>query len=207
MPKGVRKVKKIIKITEKERAFCHAMPGCGFVKITAARKAGFVGGASNVSSTVDRILKKPQVRKYLDEIIEKHLKKLDLDGEKVIRQLTLIGTTTIKDLFNQNPETGELTMKTIEEIGDRCACIKKIKIHTKKSDEDISPIITTDIQLEMIDPVKPLELIGREFGKFQDSINHRFPEGVPVKKEVDLSKLSDKEIKTMLALQEKAKHV
>jgi phage terminase small subunit len=125
----------------------------GGTSATAAAIAAGVPRAS-ASSMASKWLSKGNIRSTIKKIIDKHFLKLECRVADVAHELAKIGYSNIDDFVNWT-DSG-VTLKSKEEIGDRGAAIREIRIAKRTFKDDSEEVVTT---LRLHDKVKSLEIL------------------------------------------------
>ena len=197
-------------LTDLQLAFCYEYVATHFNALQAGKNAGYKGTDGVIATTVNRLLKKPNVSKKVSELTERYINQIDLRAADVIKELSILAFWRMWDFVEIDPETRKMRIRSQEEIGERSAAIKEITIKqldavTGEEATAESKVISTDIKLKMVDKVKPLETLAQHLGliktgREQDSGSGEFA----ITKKFDLSDMTDKELRTMLKLMAKA---
>jgi len=148
------------KLTAMQQVFCYeyiARHGNGQA---AAEAAGCPPKNARVQAY--KWLTIPYIQKEISRLAKVHYKKMDCKISEVIRELAIIGYARMDDFIKWN-ENGQVSMKSRDEMGEKTAAIKEIKITKRtvtlsKSDPD-SVVEETETTLKLHDKVKPLEIL------------------------------------------------
>ncbi len=149
----------IKKLTAMQKTFCYeylARHGNGQA---AAESAGCPPKNARIQAA--KWLTNTNIRSEIAKIAKSHYKKMDCKISEVIRELAIIGYARMDD-FVEWDENGTVLMKTREEIGEKTAAIKELKItrrttKSKSNPEDVTEEVETTLRLH--DKVKPLEVL------------------------------------------------
>lgn len=154
--------KKITREMSKER---HAIFCRVYVKTLnaseAARAAGYSEKGANVTGT--QLLAKPNIRKTINQMMQKREKRLELDGDLVLRELIDLAKSDITKCFDESgallpmeewPQEMRQSVAGVE-VKERINPVTgEVTGHTKK--------------LKLWDKPKSLELLGRHLKLFTD---------------------------------------
>lgn len=147
------------KLTAMQKVFCYeyiARHGNGQA---AAEAAGCP--PKNARITATKWLTNSNIQNEISRLAKIHYKKMDCKISEVIRELAIIGYARMDD-FVEWDENGHVSMKSRDEMGEKTAAIKEIKITkrtvTSKADPD-NVTEETETTLKLHDKVKPLEVL------------------------------------------------
>ena len=193
-------------LTERQIVFCYAYIANHFNITKAAKEAGYRGSDVNASSWGNKQIKKnPAVREKIFELTEKYISQIDLRAADVIKEISLLAFRRMGDYVNIDPITGIVSLKTQEEIGEKDAAISRLKMKQRcaLSGEECEPgkeysVIDSEFDIQFADKVKPLEILANILNRQKDLQNENNQD-----KKVDLSQMSDNEIKLLISLQNK----
>jgi len=135
------------------KAYMKSFPGCAY---NTARVNGC------------RLLADTNIKKRIDEIHEERLARLEIDHDKILRELAKIAFVDRRDFHNEDG-----TLKSIHDIDpDSVAAIKKMKSKTVVMlDKDGNEKgYTTVTEFEMEDKKGALELLGRNKKLWTDKL-------------------------------------
>jgi len=153
MPTGY-KIKKDQKV-----AFAYAYIANNFSAPKAFREA-VNNDVVNPSVQGCKLLKDPLVSELVTSLTLKHLAKLDIQQQHIIKELALLGFSDIGDFINCDGNS--MSIKNIDDIGEQRRAIKKLKIIPCGDGERI--------EIELHDKIRPLENLGKNVGMFRDTI-------------------------------------
>jgi phage terminase small subunit len=190
------------KLTGQELAYCYEHVANNGNGTEACRQAGYKGSDNTLGVASTRLLKKDKIQKKIAELRERFLKSTEMRAERVMHNLALLANQKASDFFREDPKTGTLEPKKLEEMQGKDACIKEltiipIMVDGKKVDQKV--------RLKLRDNIKPNEILAKHYKLISDNVDHRFPDGEFANtKEIDVSGMSTKELKEFRKLLEKA---
>lgn len=162
----------------------------------AAVRAGY--SARTASACATRLLKHVKVRAAILKITKTKTKEAGVDAAWLLRRLADEAEADVQDLFGKDGK-----IKSIEEWPEiwRKGLVAGMDVETlyegKGKDREA---VGTVAKVRLSDRVKRLELIGRHVNvqAFRDQLGHSGPDGGPIQVQaVDLTKLTDKELKAL----------
>lgn len=121
-----------------------------------------------------RLLNHPKVLSRLAEVIKARRRRMTVEEDMVIRGWAELETANVMDYFDM--ETTEdglqsyMVPKNIAEMPEgKQKNIKKLKVKTRRIDRDEGPpIIEQDVEIEMYDRQRTLEMIAKHLGMLVD---------------------------------------
>jgi phage terminase small subunit len=144
----------------------------------AAKKAGFKGGA-HVTAT--RLLKTAKVQTAMREVAALILYKPEIASiQEVAEFLTAVTRSNITDVCTFDENGFGFNKKSTEMPKEVSRLIKKIKCKSHSWTEDGLTETETTTDVELHDPIKAAELLGRYHGMFVDKKEVSGPDGGPV---------------------------
>ena len=197
-------------LTDKELLFCHLYISENFSGLAAGRKAGFTCKTSALGQYVHDLLKKPKVKAKIAELMESTFEESNIKAINILRELAIMAFSDMNDYVETDPKTRMIRMRSYEEQGLKTKAIKKIKIKqisaiTGDSVDDLDTTrepVTTEIEIQLWDKIKPLELLMK-YKKMIVDTDIGDKASVSPTKLADLSKLSDDELNKLIELHEK----
>ena len=142
---------------QKQARFCRAYIASGFDRSVAAKKAGY--SLAYVISPAG-IWGKPPVLEAIEFLTRQYAKKFDVNSEKVLHELALIGFSDISELFDENG-----TLKQITELPPHLAkAVQSIEVETVIDKFGIS---TTTAKIKMWDKLNALNTLAKHLNLFE----------------------------------------
>jgi phage terminase small subunit len=191
MPKD--KNQKIRPLSQMEIGFCYEYIATKFDQKKAAINAGYSPHTASVQAS--DLLSRPNVKKKIKELTEKHLSALAIRGEDIIKELAILGFARLEDMIEWNEKNG-VTLKSSDKIGERSAAIQQITI-----DEDM--LGNKSYKIRLHDKSGPLQVLAKHIKLIDDKSNEQM-RPLETKSGMDLSKLNKEELLTLRELSEKA---
>lgn len=134
----------------------------------AAKEAKY--SKKTARSQGQRLLTKADIQKAIAEV-KSQLDKSDIaDVQEVMQFLTSIMRSNIKDVVGWNEDGLTFTASSEKMDSDTSRLIKKIKVTERTSQEGDWTESKTEVELH--DPVRAAELLGRYHGAFKDKVEH-----------------------------------
>lgn len=140
-------------------------------------------------SAASRMLKNVKAATYLAEVQAKASKKAQLTVDQVVGELVKIGFSDMQQFAEWGP-SGVTLKDSTEMEPDATACVAEVS--ETIGEKSIS------LRFKLHDKVAALRDLGRHLGMFKDTMEHT------IKHDLDLSKLSDKELERLYAAIKKA---
>jgi phage terminase small subunit len=161
----------------------------------AAVQAGY--SEKTAAQQASRLLTKVKVQEYLQARKEKIAEKLHYSQERTMLEIARVSFGDIRKLF-----TVDGALKPITELDDDTAalissvevCEEEVTARDIESDEKI--VAGTTKKVKLWDKMKGLEMLAKHYKIFDD--------GPKVTNNINLGKLNTNDLKTLLALQQKA---
>ena len=198
-------------LNKRQIAFCHEYISTRWNATQAAENAGYRGTRQTLSAVGEKLLRNTEIQKCIEMLTNKFLADTKKKAADVIRELQLIGFRDMNN-FVSIDKSGKTKVKSLDEMGIHSRAINRLKITQKdlmsgKDSDSESMLIETDIDIGFESKIKELEVLAKHTGVIKDgSLAVEFPGGeFSNTKEIDLSGLTDEEIRTLIKLQEKAK--
>lgn len=197
--KPVKKAKKVVKqepdeLNDQVIRFCdHYLTHFNGAK--AAEQAGY--SAKTAAQQASRMLTKVKVQDYLQSRKEMIAEKLQYSQERTMLEIARVAFSDIRNLF-----TVDGALKPITELDDdTAAIISSIEIHEEEAtarDIEVEEKIVAGVtkKVKLWDKMKGLEMLAKHYRIFDD--------GPKVTNNINLGKLNINDLKTLLALQQKA---
>lgn len=152
-------------LTPKQEAFCIAYVANGMNASQAARDAGY--SQSSARQRGRELLDRPHVQQRIQELVTPRLEALEIDADRVIREVGLMAMARMSDLFRvQIPQGGLKPHHLAEHVPDTMrAAIQKVKVCE----------LTGNVkEIVLHDKLRSIELLGRwkEHGWWKDTTEH-----------------------------------
>jgi phage terminase small subunit len=138
----------------------------------AAIAAGYRKRSAEV--TASRLLKKPRVQKLIRKLMNRRAKKLDLTGEKVLKELALLAFANIVDYIDIGPD-GSARVNLSRVDRDKGAAIQEVdidEVSERRGRKPGEPTFETvkRIRFKLADKGQNLERLGRHLKLFSDKL-------------------------------------
>lgn len=147
-------------LSEKQWAFCIHYAET-FESKEAARKAGYspAGNETVLRNVGNQLLSDERIRYWIHEFVKDRA----LPADAVLARLADIATGSIEDFIHIMPETGQIFF-------DLRKAEKRGKLHLIKKLRYIkSGVGKGGVEIELHDPIRALELIGKHLGMWDDA--------------------------------------
>jgi phage terminase small subunit len=152
----------------------------------AAIRAGY--SEKTAYSQGQRLLKKVEVKAAVDAAIARRNKRLEVDQDKVIRELAKVALADIKDYLTYRTA---ITQVGVDDEGKPIFDYAPIIELTPS--EDVDGTVIQEVSLsqkgvfsfKLQDKLKALELLGRHLGLFTDNVNLSGEVGVKVVDDIE----------------------
>lgn len=135
-----------------------------------------------------RLLTNADIQKALSEVSEQLTKSDIASINEILQFLTRVMRGNIKDVVGWKEDGLVFTASSEDMDEDTCRLIKKVKVTEKTSQKGDWTECKTDVELH--DPVKASELLGKYHGIFKDKLEHSGPNGGPVQFNVRVNLVS-----------------
>ncbi len=158
-----------------------------YIKTLNAGDAAEAAGYCRRYSCV--LLSKPIIKEALAEAVEQRTVATQIDANWILRRLAEEADADVADLYDES---------------HRLKPVKEWPLIWRKG--LVSGVKTLDgggvVEVKLSDRTKRLELIGKHInvGAFSEKHEHTGPDGGPIKTEMDLSKLSDDQLKQLAGI-------
>jgi phage terminase small subunit len=137
----------------------------------AAIRAGYSKRTARI--TAAQLLAKPNIKKAVEVAIEKKISDLVMSREEILKELSLIGRSDLKNYFYIN-EAGEIQAKMFDEMPEGASraleSIEENRVIRESADGSESNIVNDKIKFKGHDKIRALELLGRNQGMFPTKI-------------------------------------
>lgn len=138
--------------SERERRFVEHMDACGNGTLAAIR-AKYSEKTAGVQA--HDLLKKPKIRRALDELAKDRRDRLRADADLVLEKLLTICGVTISDFIDE--KSGAL-LETFEDVPE--AALEAVQSLKQKSYMDDDGIMHTETEVKLVDRLKGIQLLG-----------------------------------------------
>lgn len=159
-------------LTPKQQKFINEYFACGMNATEAAKRAGYSEHTAYAIGWEN--LRKPEIK----EVIEQRFKDMLPSSDEVLARLADHARGDIGELWDE--ATGQIDWEKARENG-KTALIKRIKHKTIiTTDKDGEGTTITEDELELHDPQKALQLIGKHHKLFVDRTEITGKDGQPI---------------------------
>lgn len=162
------------KLTNKQRVFVEEYLQC-WNATEAARKAGYTGEPETIRVTACENLTKPNIAAYID----KRISEKAMSADEVLLRLGQVARGSLKP-FVKSRDDDIWPDLTTEEAQDNFYLLKKIKPKRRVGGKPGDEWVETEVEIEIHDPIKALELIGRNLKLFTDKTELTGKDGAPI---------------------------
>ena len=122
-------------------------------KQAAIRTGHKASGATRAGYTY---LNTPYVKEYIDRLLAKKAKEVEITHTDIIQELIKIGFSNLQDYLTADNQPADL-----QQVGnDKTACLSGIKINTTTKGD----IITSRVVFKLHDKIRALEKLSRRLG-------------------------------------------
>ncbi len=170
------------KLTAMERLFAYE-----YVVDLNATKACARAGFSEKSaySAGPRLLTKPRVKAFIDELLAKRERKLELSADLVVRELMRVGFVDIGNAYGPDGQLLALT----EMPEDTRRAIAGVDSEQKDADDGPTGEV---LKVKFNDKLRALELLGKHLKLFTELHEHKFDELSEEEREARIDELLDR---------------
>jgi len=155
----------------------------------AAIRAGY--SKQTAYSQGHDLLKHPEIKKFINSVKEKVIKKLEISQERTITEMGRIAYMDPRKLFNANGSP-----KAIHQLDDdTAATISSIEFETKKIKGKTTSRVS---RIRFWDKNKPLEMLGKHFKIYEDITPVQVTNNT-----IDLNSLNPEQLKLLYQLKQK----
>lgn len=184
------------KLTPKQSIFCKEY----LIDLNATQAAIRAGYSAKTAFSIGiENLRKPLIKKFIDEEISKREQRLEISADKVLQEIAKLAYANMADYVNiLNDGTAVLDFSVLTR--DQAAAIQEITV-----DEYLDRSIEEDgervkkIKFKLSDKRGSLELLGRHLKLFTDKKEFSGQDGGPIPVEVDYSKMPVEDLAKMIA--------
>jgi phage terminase small subunit len=191
------KAVRVGKLNDKQKVFC-----LKYIKELNGTKAAIEAGYSQKTARkiASENLTKPDIVAEIQRLNKKRFEKLEGEGQKVITELAKIGFSDIRNYLAVD-DGGTVTMKNLQKMHNTGAISsikeKRVIREAKGDSEDI--VLDDTLEVKLWDKNKALENLAKHYNLFKDQGDVN----ININNEQDLTKLTDKELLALKAIQEK----
>jgi len=185
-------------LTNKQRVFVEAYLTT-WNATEAARRAGYAGNDVTLGAIGYENLKKPQI----EEFVEKRISEKAMSADEVLLRLGEIARGSLKP-FTKTRDDDIWPDLTAEEAQANFHLLKKIKPKRRVGGKPGDEWVETEVEIEIHDPVRALELLGKHHKLFTDKTELSGKDGGPIQTE-DASISDTERIERLLALADTAR--
>lgn len=141
----------------------------------AAIAAGYAESGAGVEAC--RLLKKPKVQKFIQDLQSKRASKLEVTQAKIAEEFARVGFANMLDYVSvtENGE-GRIDLSTLSR--DQAAAIIEISEDSTGGSGDGERKLIIRTKIKLADKLKALESLGRHLGMFQDNVKVTGLEGL-----------------------------
>jgi phage terminase small subunit len=163
---GRRKAGVQIQVTPMQLLFCHEyLVDLNATK--AARRAGYSTKTARIIAV--KLMQKPLIKAIIQNGMNKRAKKIGVDADKVLRELSRIGFSDLRDMFEENGQIKEVS-KWPHHIA---RCIASIEVEETFEGHGENRVWTGYTKkVKFWDKVRALELLGKHKVLFSDRTIH-----------------------------------
>ncbi len=152
----------------------------------SAIRAGY--STKTAYSQGQRLLKKVEIQKAIAEVSEQLTQNDTASISEILKFLTSVMRGNVKDVVSWKKD-GLVFTASSEEIDESTSkLVKRVKVTEKTSQKGDWTECKTEVELH--DPVKAAELLGKYHGIFKDKLEHSGPNGGPVQFNVRVNLVS-----------------
>lgn len=135
----------------------------------AAKRCGYSKKTARQQGT--RLLSKVAIKKAINKLVKKRTDKAIMDRDEMLRELTIIGRSDLRDYVDIDPDTGAIRVKGFENMPEMTSrALKAIKEdRVIKEDADGHKVTVFDkIRFELHDKLKGIELLAKLEGMLKE---------------------------------------
>jgi phage terminase small subunit len=159
-----------VSLNAKQRLFSYEYVK-DFNATKAAQRCGYSKKTARQQGT--RLLSKAAIKAAIKKLTENRIDKAIMDRDEILRELTIIGRSDLKDYFDIL-EGGEIRAKMFDEMPHSTSralkSIKETRTIRESADGKDTSIVTDKIEFELHPKVQALEKLGQHFGLFPTKI-------------------------------------
>ena len=160
------------KLSIQQRLFC-AEYLVDMKAAPAAERAGFSASRGTA------LMKRPDIRQYIAHLMEKRAERLLVNQNNVLSELSAIGFSDIRNLFDADGR-----MRSVTDLDDSTAhALRSFKVEETEGENGR---VTRTVEIRFNDKLKALQLAGKHLGMFVEEHHHTV--------DADYTGLSDEEL-------------
>lgn len=148
-------------LNSQQIAFCYEYIANNFNGRNAAKAAGY--SPNTAAEQASRLLNNAKVKAKIEQLTESHLNKINITGEKILKELALLGFSDIKDYFKVEAD-GQINAYDFTELGPASKAIKKVKYTQHKIGGKVTG---AEVELQTHNKISALKLMGEHLGLFE----------------------------------------
>jgi len=138
----------------------------------AARRAGYSERSASQQGYCN--LRHPIIQQRLAAHAKKMLKRIDVDAERILRELACIAFTELRDICTWSDQSVTLTAAS-EIEAEAHAAVKKVKLRTRESVTEEGKVVSyTEVEVELHDKLRALERLGEYRRLFSVPVMDRY---------------------------------
>ncbi|HUX57128.1 MAG TPA: terminase small subunit [Bacteroidales bacterium] len=203
---AVKAIDKKKKLSDTEISFCNLYVKYNFNATRAYFDVYKCKNHNTAGVLANRLIRKAKIKEYIGTLVKDGFIKAKISRDRILNQLSIQSFQQIDDYIEINPKTRLIRFRSMDEIGEKGAAIQSMKIKqismvTGEDVDDIESIrepVSTEIDLKLRPNEKSLELLMKYSHMITDSVDHSGT--IEVTRQVDLSKLSDGQLRQYLEL-------
>jgi phage terminase small subunit len=156
------------KLTDQKKVFCEEyLLHLNGTKATEA--AGYSKKAAKQQAY--KLLGEEAVQEYIQQLMAERSERTQAESDEVINELSAVAFTSLPDIVDFDGQ--KVTCKSFEELTPtQRKALKKIKIKKRKIPGTTKGEIIEEFEIELLDKLKSLELLGRHLAMFTDRTEH-----------------------------------
>lgn len=153
-----------------------------------ATRAAIAAGYSpkTAESQACQLLKNPKVSQHIERKQGKRLEKLEINAEKVLRELALMGFANMLDYVTPDEE-GTFDVDLSKVTREQAAAIQEITVDTSGGAGDGERRRVLRTRFKLGDKRGSLELLGKHLKLFTDKVENTGANGGPMQQEITVT--------------------
>jgi phage terminase small subunit len=152
------------RLNEKQKCFVHEYL-VDFNATQAAIRAGY--SRKSARDIGYENLTKPDISEAVAELAAERARKTALKAEDVVNELKKLAFCSIHH-FVRRDEHGTLHVDTTDATPEQLDALKRFKTKEYKEGRGEDARVMVDVEIELPDKVRPLELLGKHLGMWKD---------------------------------------
>ncbi len=177
-------------LTAKQDMFCREYL-CDLNATQAAIRAGY---SEHTAAEIGwENLRKPQIQARLKALMEGRVRRLDITADRILQELAHMAYARMGDYAQIQPD-GDVVIdfSAVEEDPDLWAAVQEFVVDEYVEGRGPEARNVKRVKFKLSDKRGALELLGKYLKLFRESVDHRFPDGIPKRHE-----MSDEELLTV----------